>query len=175
MLRTLLIAPLIYCTTLAALAQQTTTPPSPVRPANKTPSVWPEARWSLPNPNKVNVVTLTRPGVRQKCKVIDLTEDTLTCASSHHRAPTAYKSEDIAALIDPPNHADRNAQLAIAAVDAVFLAASFFVPLAPSIILRVVTGILFEGLAWVDEDDRNNESLLYQRPNTPLTIKLRTH
>jgi hypothetical protein len=61
------------------------------------------------------------------------------------------------------------------ALMAVSLVGSFFVPLAWSIAMRVFTGVCFSvfgamGIGATGSD--HNEILLYQRTNTPLTIKL---
>jgi hypothetical protein len=60
----------------------------------------------------------------------------------------------------------------------VSLAASFFVPLPFSITLRVFSFLFFCAFGAMGigaAGDRDNDILLYQRPNTPLTIQLRTH
>jgi hypothetical protein len=176
LLRTLLIASLTYCITLTAFAQQPGTAPAPQGLVSQdTTSIWPHERWSLPNPNEVIVVTLARPGIRQRCRVPELTLDTLTCESPHHRASTIYQREDIAALIAPPSHQERNIMLIPVALMAVSLVGSFFVPLAWSITLRVFSGVclsVFGAMGIGATGSDHNEILLYQRPNTPLTVKL---
>ena len=178
MLRPILISLLIYSTTSSAVAQQPDAAPIPSTIILAgTISDWPPSKWSLPH--EVVVVTLTRPGVRQKCEFPDLTADTLTCAASHRHPPTTFKREDVAALIHPRSHEERNIMLIPIALMAASLVASFFVPLAWSITLRVFTGLCFGvfGAMGIGAtgSDRNSDILLYQRPNTPLTITLRTH
>jgi hypothetical protein len=174
MLRTLLIASLTYCITLTAFAQQTGPAPALPQPiAHNTISDWPALQGLLPQ--EINIVILARPGVRQRCHVRELTADSLTCESSHHRPPTTYRREYIAALIAPPSHQERNIMLIPVALMGVSLVGSFFVPLAWSITLRVFSGVCFSvfgamGIGATGSD--HNERLLYQRPNTLLTIKL---
>jgi hypothetical protein len=59
---------------------------------------------------------------------------------------------------------------------AVSLVGSFFVPLGWSITLRIFAGLslcAFGAMGiGMDEGDHNNDILLYQRPNTPLTLHL---
>jgi hypothetical protein len=178
MLRTLLISLLISITTLTSTAQQaaSSSPSATINVASGI-SGWPQNRWSLPH--EVVVVTISRPGVRQKCKFPDLTADTLTCAASHHHSPTTYTREDIAALIHPRSHEERNIMLIPAVLMGALIASSFFVPLGWAITLRVFAFLSFctfgaMGIG-ATGDDHNHDIVLYQRPNTPLTIHLRTH
>jgi hypothetical protein len=174
MLRPLLVSLLICTTTLTATAQQTSAPQPSMPTANDAITRWPQSRWSLPR--EVIVVTLTNPGVRQRCDFPDLTADTLTCTALHHHPPTTHKREDVASLIQPKSHKGRYSVIAFLAISGGLLASSFFVPTLASIFLRFSSFWFLLGSGWVgDYDDSNQDKLLYQRPSTPLTITLRTH
>lgn len=188
MLRILLAASLIYCTTLAATAQSTeaiTAPPPPRPRAHKSTSDWPDPAPAEKLPYRtLDIVTINEPNVRQHCRVHDVEAQTITCRNHRHQADTIYHRDDIVALIEPPAHENLISFMEAAGIVGATLAASFFVPLAGSIILRIITGFLFFGawyatgtaydeLAAIGYSDHNDDILLYQRPDTTLTIHLR--
>jgi hypothetical protein len=168
--RPILTIALLYCTTLTALAQSSQTPPPP-RPISE----WPTFTANLPANHSINIITLARPNHRQTCRVNDLAPDIILCGSA--QKPTTYQREDIAAIIDPPDHTERNIMLIPVALLVASLAASFFVPLVWSITLRIFSGLCLAAYGATGDGaqgtDHNHDILLYQRPNTPLTVKLR--
>lgn len=176
MLRTLIAAILIYSSALAATAQAINTEhlPSPSDHA-RTVTEWPVAQGSIPH--SIDVVTLAHPSVRHRCIITDLTAEAITCKASHRRPPATYQREDIAALINPPSHSERNAMLIPITLLAVSLVASFFVPLAGSITLRIFAGLCLSAFGAMgvgaSGTDHNGDRILYQRLNTPLSITLR--
>jgi hypothetical protein len=116
---------------------------------------------------------VARPGVRQRCSLHEIDEDSLVCLDRNLKQ-IVYHQDEIAAIVDPRYHGDRNATIIGFGVLAALLAGSFFVPLGWSITLRFFAGYTLFALPWlVDEGtDRDHDRVLYQRPNTPLTIHL---
>jgi hypothetical protein len=185
--RTLLIAILLYATTLTAFAQTAGVPPkSPLPQPTPHQSI---ADWPAPAPSEklpqsnLDIVTIDQPTIRQRCRVREIQHDTITCHAAHHRPDFVYRREAILALIAPPSHENLIGIATAAGLVAATLAASFFVPFAWSLTLRIIAGFLFfagwaangvvqDDLAAIGYHDHNNDILLYQRPNTPLTLHL---
>lgn len=87
-----------------------------------------------------------------------------------------YERNDVAAIIAPAVHEGRQWAIIEFAIGAANIAGSFFVPIeAVAITLRVFSGIWIWCSAWdaTDNNDHNGDILLYQRPDTPLTVQLR--
>jgi len=121
----------------------------------------------------LEIVTLSQPGVRHRCRASAITTDSLTCGRG--RKAVVYQRSDVAAIIAPPTHSDRHAVISFYAVSAASLAGSFFVPIeAVAITLRVVSGYSFLVPAWdTGPFDHNDDVLLYQRVDTSLSVTLR--
>jgi len=177
MFRCLLTAVLVFATTLTATAQAVDSPaqstPAAVRP--RSVADWPAATRYASQGHKLAIVTIAKPGIRQSCNVGEITEDSIVCRAVHHKKIT-YQRDEIASIIDPPSHSERNIMLIPIVLLAASLAGSFFVPLAWSITLRIVAGLSLcvfgaDGIGAAGTD-HNNDILIYQRPNTPLTIHL---
>jgi len=147
------------------------TPPSGTPPSTAN---WPTERNHLQNVVRLDIVTLTRRNTRQRCDDFQVTDTTVICGSDHHKQ-TVFQRDDVAALIDPRSHHDRDIMIIPLALLAASLIGSFFVPLAWSITLRVFTGLSFAAFAAMGEGDSGDHSkdiLIYQRPGTPLTTAL---
>ncbi len=190
MLRPLLISLLIYSTALTATAQFIDTPaipPASPRVTDRAISDWPDPTPAEKLPQSaIDIVTMKQPTIRHRCHVHEIKVDSITCRASHHRADVVYQRDDILALIDPPAHENLIGFAEAVGIFGATLAASFFVPFAWCITLRVLSGFFFFGgwAAWGEEydslasvgyHDHNHDIVLYQRPNNPLTIHLRTH
>jgi len=124
----------------------------------------------------IDLVTVSEPGVRHKCRVHSVTETAITCGIGPFRKPVIYPRENVAAIILPPTHAAMIDTVLELTAGAACLAASFFVPItAVVILLRVAAGLS----PWIaltnvwDDDDHSNDIVAYQRPDTPLTVSLR--
>jgi hypothetical protein len=189
MLRTLLVTVLIYCTTLTATAQSAEvpiTPPPSRRLPHKTISDWPDPTPGEKLPQSaLDIVTVDQPTLRKHCHVHELKADTITCRANHHRADAVYQRDNILALIEPPAHENLIGFMEAATIVGTTLAASFFVPFAWCLTLRIMSGFFFfagwaangvayDQLASLGYADHSDDKLLYQRHNTPLTITLRT-
>ena len=178
MFRCLLATALLFATTLTATAQSTKAPTQTILagPRPRTVADWPVATRSASDDHVLAIVTIARPGIRQSCKVDEITEDAIVCRSNHHKKIT-YQRDEIAALIEPPSHHERNIMLVPVALMAVSLVGSFFVPLAFSIAMRVFAAVCFSAFGAMGigaaANDHNNDILIYQSPDTPLTVKLR--
>ncbi|MES2390023.1 MAG: hypothetical protein V4555_00170 [Acidobacteriota bacterium] len=126
---------------------------------------------------KLYVVTLDHPGHRTTCKLQSIDTTGLTCAASGLHSAHTFAADNIATLITPSYHETFWGYLLIGAVigagiltGGAFLAA---VSTAGAVVVCVF-GSLFllswpVGLIGADTKD-TPESILYQRPNTPLTI-----
>jgi hypothetical protein len=136
-------------------------------------SEWPEYQQQA---GTLDLVTITEPAIRNKCRVHTITADSITCGHGMGRKPIVYRRDTVAALINPPDQSSRNAVIYQSIVAAAWIAGSFFVPIAPVVILlRVLAGLspLVSYLTVIINDiDHPHDILLYQRPNTPLTIHL---
>jgi hypothetical protein len=173
MLRSLLALSLLYCTTATTLAQSAPTPPPPTVPALKSVTDWPSPNRFPAYGHDLQVITVARPGVRQRCSLREIDEDSLVCLDRNLNH-IVYHQDEIATVIDPRYHGDRQATIIGFGIFAALLAGSFFVPLGWSITLRFFAGYTLFALPWlVDEGiDHAHDTLLYQRPNTTLTVHL---
>jgi hypothetical protein len=178
MFRCLLTAVLVFATTLTATAQAVESP-SQTAPPVTGPSYayWPVATRHASNGHKLAIVTIADPGVRQSCSVDEITEDSVVCRASHHNK-TTYQRDEIAAIIDPPYHGSRFEPIFLLVVCTGALAGLFLDPYF-AVIFGFPMGVALFVLARHDNKRsqryRNNDILIYQRPNTPLTVTLRTH
>lgn len=139
-------------------------------------SYWPEqaaSKGTLP----VYVVLVSQPGVRHRCRAHEVTPTQIVCGLGIGRKPVAYSREDVAAIIDPPNHSARNAEILVLATGAACLAGSFFVPItAVAVLLRVFAGLSLPvdgAMGFGDNEDHDHDILRYQQPGTDLTVALR--
>jgi hypothetical protein len=132
----------------------------------------------------LDIFTLDKPTLRRQCHVHEIKADTVACRADHHRADVIYDRDNILTLIEPPAHKNLLGIVEFAGIVGGTLAASFFVPFAWCIALRALSGFFFlagwaanglahDDLASLGYHDHNHDILLYQRPNTPLTITLR--
>jgi len=182
--RTFLIILLLYATTLTASAQATDAP-TPRRPITPIST----AEWPASDPaerlpqSTLDIVTLDQPKLRQHCRVHEIKADAIVCTAKHHRADTTFQREEILAIIEPPAHENLTGCAEAAGLVAATIAASFFVPFAWSLTLRIVggfflfagwaaNGMVYDSKASIGYHDHAHDILLYQRPNTPLTIHL---
>jgi len=184
MLRTTLTAILIYCVTLSATAQSNDDPP-PLPAPHREVSEWPDPAPAGKLPYfTLDIISITHPTTRQHCKVREVKVDSVICSNHHHQPDTIYHREDILALIEPPAFENLFGVLEFSAVVAASLAASFFVPFAWSLTLRLISGFFFFGgwaanglahdqLAALGYSDHRHDILLYQHPNISLAIQLR--
>jgi hypothetical protein len=157
---------LVTLLTAASLHAQATNP----RPV-------PNSVWLRPGNHSdygnVEVITIARPGVRRPCRVHEVTAHSIVCGIGVARKPLVLQSDEVAAVLYPRDHSGENIFFicTAAAVAGTIAAAIFLPPLAavaigiPSIWLALSTAMLTDG-------DSDAESILYQRPNTPLTLHL---
>jgi hypothetical protein len=178
MFRCHLTVALIFATTLTATAQTVDSPnqipPAATRPRSDTE--WPAATRYASDGHKLAIVTAAKPGIRQSCSVEEITEDSIVCRAIHHKKIT-YQRDEIASIIDPPYHGSRFEPIFVTVVAASALAGLFLARYVFGVILGFPIGITLFVLAR-DENkrsqrNRNHDILIYQRPNTPLTVRLR--
>ena len=156
----------------APLAAQTITTP-PNAPHTSTWSAASIARY-----DKVRVVTIAAPGVRQTCRQPSLTEATLTC-KRRLRRPITFNRTDVAAILSPPASDGPLALLmggwlALGGgtiYGGILLAGVALAGGIPVILLGSFIVITTPVLALGADGDRP-ETLLYQNTNTPLTIQV---
>jgi hypothetical protein len=188
MLRCLLAVLLIVTITDTATAQSSDTPitsPPQKSISHRTTSDWPESAPAEQLPYRtLDIVTISQPTLRQHCKVHEVKADSITCHNRRHQADAIYLRDDILALVEPPAHENLIGFMMAAGIVGAALAASFFVPFAWSVTLRIISGFCFFGgwaasgvahdqLAALGYSDHFNDILLYQRPGTTLAIHLR--
>ena len=136
---------------------------------------WPEKQDRPAGFLPVDLVTVAEPGVRHKCRVHAITEDQIVCGIGFARKAVAYKREDVAALIVPPDHSTRTANILYLTAAAGFVAASFFPPATVAVVLLRVGAGGWVALAltnlW-DDDDHRDDRVVYQRAGVPLSVTL---
>ena len=137
---------------------------------------WPEKQGKPSGLLPVDLVTVSEPNVRHRCRVHAITEDRIVCGVGFARKAVTYRREDVAAIIIPPDHSTRTANILYLTAAAASVAASFFPPATVAVVLlRIGAGALvFACLTNVwDDDDHNDDRVVYQRAGTPLTVPLR--
>ncbi len=132
--------------------------------------------------NPLDVVRISEPGVRHPCRIPVFTADSLICKGGFRRKEVSYARNDVAALILPPYHGERNRFIASWIFSGVCIAGSFFAPtIAVAILLRVAAGaplafvgfeLLFGSSMSEDGNDHDADWLFYQSPGTSLTVTL---
>jgi hypothetical protein len=137
---------------------------------------WPAKQDKPSGVLPIDLVTMSEPGLRHKCRVHAITEDQIVCGVGFGRKAVVYKREEVAALIVPPDHSTRTATILYLTAAAGCVAASFFPPATVAVVLlRVAAGVsvsLALTNVW-DDDDHNDDRLVYQHLGTPLSVTLR--
>jgi len=137
---------------------------------------WPAKQDKPSGVMPIDLVTVSEPGVRHKCRVHAITEGQIVCGVGFGRKPVVYSREDVAALILPPDHSTLTANILYLTAAAGFVAASFFPPATAAVVLlRVGAGawLIMAGTNLFDDDDHNDDRLIYQRAGEPLSVTLR--
>jgi hypothetical protein len=136
---------------------------------------WPEKQDKPAGVLPLDLVTVSEPGLRHKCRVHAVTEDQIVCGVGFARKAVVYRREDVAALILPPDHSTRTANILYLTATAGCVAASFFPPATVAVVLlRVGAGVFVSFVldnVW-DDDDHNDDQVVYQRAGTPLSVTL---
>lgn len=136
---------------------------------------WPARQDKPSGVLPIDLVTISEPGLRHKCRVHAITEDHIVCGVGFGRKPVVYRRGEVAALIVPRDHSTRTANILYLTAAAGCVAASFFPPATVAVVLlRVAAGALVSvSLANVwDDDDHNDDRLAYQQAGTPLSVAL---
>jgi hypothetical protein len=173
MLRTFLASLLIYATTLTAFAQTTDPPAQTSTPGAPQHSVsdWLEANRYPGYGHRLAIVTLAKPGVRQSCEVQEITQDAIICRAKHHHKQTTYQRDEIASIIDPPDHASLVGPSFLLVVGAAVLAGLFLDPYLFGVVLSLPIGITLYVLARHEDKRshryRKNDIILYRAPEAP--------
>jgi hypothetical protein len=135
---------------------------------------WPAS--SIHTYGTVAVVTVSDPGIRHHCRVHAITIDTLVCGVGFARKPVIYQRDDVAALIEPPSHSSEPLVLGCLSIAiAGTVAAAVFLPPLAAVAIGIPSMLIGFTFAMVTDDDSHDETLLYQRPNTPLTVTVRSY
>jgi len=138
--------------------------------------VWPA--WAKGEYGTIDVVTVKQPSARHRCHSAKVTANAILCGG-FLRNKAAYQRDDVAALILPPYHGDRNAFIVEVSIIAGCIVGSFFAPgTALPIFLRVAAGLpiayVFFFTDWLDDGpDHDDDYILYQKSGTTLSVKLR--
>jgi hypothetical protein len=177
MQRSLLTLFLIATIPALATAQATpTTQPQP-QPQNTPPH---RSITDWPNPHfhygrHLDIVTLAAPTIRQSCQIRKLTADTVTCVAPFYRAKTVFQRADILAAIQPPSFDNFFGGLTAAAIIPLAILSWVLLPYGGVLALCLIgPGILalYSKIAYHDPSDNLHDILLYQRPNSTLTVHL---
>ena len=147
----------------------------------QTPTTWPQPGTHA-DYGTVEVITLANPGIRHYCRVHAITADTIVCGVGAAHKPVLYHRDEVAAILesvdyDPLTHSIQHSMVTAfeaGAITAAAIAAAIVAPwvslaLAASAITYVIYSAIHPHTTW------HAEQILYQRPNTPLTVHLRTH
>jgi hypothetical protein len=137
---------------------------------------WPQKQDKPSGLLPVDLVTVAEPDVRHKCRVHAITEDQIVCGVGFARKAVTYRREDVAAIILPPDHAARTANILYLTAAAGCVAASFFPPATVGVVLlRMGAGafVLAVITNLFDDEDHADDRVVYQKAGTPLRIPLR--
>ena len=116
----------------------------------------------------VDIITVNEPGVRHACRIAAHDVMSITCKAKRHRSPMVYQRGEIATLIEPPTHAQRNGTIDFFLIAGAAVAGSFFVPVGWAIALRVIAVYCAWTPAWAEgPSDHNGDKILYTRPTAP--------
>jgi hypothetical protein len=142
-------------------------------------SNWPGSQSKPDGIFPIDLVTVAEPTVRQKCRIHEITPDSITCGVGMLRDPVVYKRDDVAALIMPRSHAMRITGIIEFVAGAACLAGSFFVGAGAVVILMEVLGgfSTFVGqfnAIFADDMgmDQTHDKLIYQGPYTTLSVAM---
>ena len=144
--------------------------------ASAESTAWPGSQSKPNSISSIDLVTVSEPGVRHKCRVHEITPETITCGVGMLREAVVYKRDNVAALIVPPSHTLRTTGIIELIAGAACLAGSFFVSAGAVVILMEVVGGLSTFIGQFNvifDDGPTHDELIYQRPYTPLTVGLR--
>jgi hypothetical protein len=125
----------------------------------------------------IDLVTVSDPSLRHKCRVHSITEAEVVCGVGPLRKPVIYQRENVAALILPPTHSALVSSILEVAVSAGLIAGSLFVPItAVAVMMQVYGGFSASGIIAnliCHNNDHDHDIVAYQRANTALNITLR--
>jgi hypothetical protein len=189
MLRSLLALFLIATIPAMATAQATPTPqptqtptpqPTPQPAPTPHPSSPQRAITDWPNPHfhygrHITIVTLAAPTVRQSCRLRKLTADTVICLAPFYQAQTVFQRTDILALIEPPSLDSLYGGLEAGAAAPAAVLFFLFLPYGWVLDLALIGAAIFficSRFVHHDPSDHLHDILLYQRPNSTLTVPL---
>ena len=146
-------------------------------PQNPDPAAIPS--WPVTVPaDKVFIVTLAQPGVRNACKVKSLTAQALTCSRSLGRKPVVYRAEQVEALLNPhdADYAGLAALSFLGAGGAIIYCATLLNPvtLAGAIVVGIFGGLIAAtaGAFAIGDNTDHSDHLLYLAPGHTLSVKL---
>lgn len=167
---------------VTATAQETGLP-APAAVADKqSPPEWKLLARAYQN-ERLILVTASEPGVRHRCKLESLSGKEIVC-KGRLGLKTTYGDDDVMALIRPGKHTHVllwflgiiaiGGGVAIGGYFAASVAIAAAVPLALLALAIVISaGLVGLVMAMKGEESDRPESIIYQRPGTELTIKLR--
>ena len=136
------------------------------------------AEWPKPNTHPdvgtVDLVTVSDPGMRHKCRVHSLSADTITCGAGFARKPVVYQRDNVAAIISRPEHSGEYVCFAFISIAvAGTVAAAIFLPPLAAVAIGIPSIFFALGTAMFTDGDSDGGDILYQRLNTPLTVTVR--
>ncbi len=140
-----------------------------------------QAHWPSPYPqgNDLLVVTITRPGIRQKCRVKSIEPDAIACANGSHGTRKIFPRSEVAALLVPGYHPRmwifnlvRAAFEGGSIYGAVVLAGTGIGATVGGVVMAVVVTLAIMG-SFEPDTGESSDTLLYLEPGQQLTVSLR--
>jgi hypothetical protein len=134
---------------------------------------WPKPS-THPDFGTVDLVAVSDPGMRHKCRVHSISADTITCGAGFARKLVVYPRDNVAAIISRPNHLGEHVFFVFITIAvAGTVAAAIFLPPLAAVAIGIPSILFALGTAMFTDGDSDGGNVLYQHPNTPLTVTLR--
>jgi hypothetical protein len=123
-------------TAQSAIAQSTSVPPA--QKSAQKPVPWPSNNYL----HKVDLVTVSQPGIVRHCRVHAITDDAITCGNGMGRKPVVYQRDDVAALLAPRRRPRRDGIVTAAEIAGGSAGVAFAGPVAVVIVMSGCLGVL---------------------------------
>jgi hypothetical protein len=160
----------LWCLTITSSAQSITPPAAPT--THQDPFQY-ATRGPYPKIGEtVEIVRVSRPGKRTKCLLQSFSSEGLVCAPHGLHHGFRLPDSDVAAILSPADYSGEHFfYIAMAVAVAGTIVAGFFLPVWGAVLIGI-PAILFAMGSAMGTDGDTGENILYQRPGTPLTVKL---
>jgi hypothetical protein len=132
-----------------------------------------------PRSHLLDIITVTQPGVRHRCRLHTITNDAIVCGVGIGKKPITYQAEDVAAVLERHPDPTKTVSVIVLVAGAACLAGSFFTPVtAVAVLLRVLAGLslpVVGAFGVGDNPESYQDSIYYLRSGytlsgSPLTL-----